>query len=79
LPPVEKRRQHRITDVNVNVKQYHTAFKRPGSGAETFIKRFFFIAIKQLLRLETVLIRSSQPNYEKAAIVRSGHNMVVTL
>jgi hypothetical protein len=41
------------------------------SGAATFIKRFFFIAIKQLLRLETVLIRSSQPNYERAAPCRS--------
>ncbi|MFF2320834.1 hypothetical protein ACFVTJ_07275 [Agrobacterium sp. NPDC058088] len=40
------------------------------SSASTFIKRFFFIAIKQLLRLETALIRSSQPNYEKAASFR---------
>ncbi|AQS63276.1 hypothetical protein B0909_09155 [Rhizobium rhizogenes] len=48
-------------------------------GAATFIKRFLFIAIKQLLRLETVLIRSSQPNYEKAASARKGHGMPVTL
>ncbi|TZG38696.1 hypothetical protein AGR1_09290 [Agrobacterium sp. B1(2019)] len=68
-----------MTDVNVNVKQYGAAFKRPRTGAATFTRRFFFIAIKQLLRLETVLIRSSQPNYEKAAIVRSGNNMIVTL
>ncbi|KAA3503379.1 hypothetical protein DXM27_09455 [Rhizobium rhizogenes] len=44
-------------------------------GAATFIKRFLFIAIKQLLRLETVLIRSSQPNYEKAAFTLSGQRM----
>jgi hypothetical protein len=79
LPPVEKRRQHRITDVNVNVKQSHAAFKRPRIGAATFIKRFLFIAIKQLLRLETVLIRSSQPNYEKAAFTISGQGTLVTL
>ncbi|KAA3508526.1 hypothetical protein EXN24_08430 [Rhizobium rhizogenes] len=44
----------------------HSSGRR--AGATTFMKRFFFIAIKQLLRLETVLIRSSQPYYEKAAL-----------
>ncbi|KAA1237835.1 hypothetical protein FHL81_06210 [Agrobacterium tumefaciens] len=68
-----------MTDVNVNVKQSHAAFKRPRTGAATFIKRFFLIGIKQLLRLETVLIRSSQPNYEKAAFARNGHRMPATL
>ncbi|PZP52796.1 MAG: hypothetical protein DI595_05895 [Agrobacterium fabrum] len=48
-------------------------------GAATFIGRFLFIAIKQLLRLETVLIRSSQPNYEKAAFARNGRSMPATL
>ncbi|UXT56566.1 hypothetical protein FY134_02485 [Agrobacterium fabrum] len=48
------------------------------NGVATFIKRFFFIAIKQLLRLETALIRSSQPDYEKAAFARNGQSMPVT-
>ncbi|CUX10199.1 conserved hypothetical protein [Agrobacterium genomosp. 5 str. CFBP 6626] len=55
----------------------HSSGRR--AGAATFMRRFFFIAIKQLLRLETVLIRSSQPNYEKAAFTGSGQSMLVTL